>query len=70
MLTVNSFEVDDLVLGRGGIPVGQDGPALVFLQLLDYGFLLVRKVGIVQEEQIDRGLELESTDLAQDYHIH
>lgn len=64
MLAVNSFEVDDLVLGRGGVPVSQDGPALVFLQLLDYGFLLVREVGVVQEEQIDRGLELESTDLA------
>jgi len=64
MLAVNSFEVDDLVLGRGGIPVRQDGPALVFPQLLDYGFLLVREVGVVQEEQVKHCLELESTDLA------
>ena len=56
--------MDDLVLGGGGIPVGQHGPALVFLQLLDYGFLFVLKVGIVQEKTIDSGLERESTDLA------
>jgi len=47
MLAVNSFEMNDLILGRGGVPVCQDGPSRVFLQLLDYGFLLVRKIGVV-----------------------
>jgi len=64
MLAVNSFEMNDLILGRGGVPVRQDGPSRVFLQLLDYGFLLVRKIGVVQEEQVKNGFELESTDLA------